>query len=155
MKAKKKKRAPSLGKLSDALWDLTSRYVRMSAADSDGYAACVTCGDTRRWQEQQAGHFVPQARGNAVRFDLRNIACQCRRCNLFLGGNPSAYAVYMLDTYGEAVVRELETKAHGSVKFTRSDYEDMIDDMSSRLADLAMGKVREGAGRQFWRERVS
>lgn len=155
MKAKPKKRAPSLAKLREKLWSLTSRYVRLSKAGSNGYCSCVTCGTVKPWQELHAGHFVPQARGNAVRYDLRNIAPQCYRCNISLGGNPSAYAVYMLDTHGEAVVRELETKAHGSVKFTRSDYEAMIEDMSSRLADLAMGKVRESEGRHFWQDHVS
>lgn len=153
MKVKARKRAPSLRKLREKLWSLTSRYVRLSHSDGT-WCACVTCGTRKPWQELHAGHFVPQARGNAVRYDLRNIAPQCFRCNISLGGNPSAYAVYMLDTYGESVVRELETKAHGSVKYTRADYETMIDDMSERLADLAMGRVREGAGAKFWRERI-
>jgi len=135
MKAKKKKRAPSLAKLRETLWSLTSRYVRLSHS-RDGWCRCVTCGITKPWQELHAGHFVPQARGNAVRYDLRNIAPQCFRCNISLGGNPSAYAVYMLDTYGEAVVRELEQRAHGTVKFNRADYERMIADITEKLNGL-------------------
>jgi len=135
----KKRKAPKLRALHDKLWALISKYVRRSAADENGYVTCVTCGDTRPWVEQQAGHFVPQARGNAVKFDLRNIACQCRRCNLFLGGNPSAYAVYMLDRYGEQVIRELERRAHDTVKYSRGDYEAMIQDFSGKLANLDQG----------------
>lgn len=132
----KKKRLPSLKKLRDTLWELTSRYVRLSRAGSNGYCACVTCGAVLPWQELQAGHFVPKARGNAVKYDLRNIAPQCHRCNISLGGNPSAYAVWMLDTYGEAVVRELEQRAHGITIFRRSDYDRMIADISEKMAEL-------------------
>ena len=139
MKAKKKKAAPSISKLKAKLWPLVSLYVRRSAAGSNGYVACVTCGGVYLVAQIHAGHFVPQARGNSVKYDLRNIHPQCFRCNINLGGNPSAYAVYMLDRYGEQVIRELERRAHDTVKYSRGDYEAMIEDFSGKLANLDQG----------------
>ena len=147
MKAKKK--PVKLGKLKDKLWELTSKYVRLSAANENGYASCVTCGMTKRWTELQAGHFIPQARGNAVRFDLRNIAVQCYRCNINLGGNGPEYYPYMLKAHGQAVIDELRGLAGMSVKFTRADYEDMISDVANRLAELAEGDVRDNPGTRW------
>lgn len=142
-KKTKKKPLPSLKKLRDTLWELTSLYVRLSRTDSNGYCACVTCGAVKPYQEMQAGHFVPKARGNAVKFDLRNVAPQCYRCNINLGSNPSAYAVWMLDTYGEAVIRELEQRAHGVTIFRRADYDRMIADITEKLAGLSARTTKE------------
>lgn len=146
---KKKSRRPSLRKLRDKAWDLTSKYVRMSAANENGYASCVTCGVTKPWGQLQAGHFVPQARGNAVRFDLRNCHPQCPRCNIFLYGNLLEYYPYMVRRYGEDVVAELKALSGITVKYTRSDYEGMIEDLSGRLAELAAGYVEENTGTRW------
>ena len=70
---KKKK----LSTVKKRVWTLISRYIRLKNADHNGYVSCVTCGSTKHYKELQAGHFIPQAQGNAVKFDLRNIAPQC------------------------------------------------------------------------------
>lgn len=138
---KRRPKTKTAAQLRKQLWGLVSRYVRLSAAGFSGYACCVTCGAQKPWTELHAGHFVPQGRGNVVRYDLRNIHPQCYRCNISLGGNPSAYAVYMLDNYGERVIRDLESRAHGVVKFSLSDYRDMISDFTDKLERLESGDI--------------
>ena len=43
----------------------------------------------------------------------------------------SAYALYMLKTYGQETLVELERLKHTSVKFTREDYQKMISEFST------------------------
>lgn len=135
---KKKKRLPSLSALRKKAWELTSKYVRLREADADGYNRCVTCGTTKPWQELQAGHFVPQAQGNAARWDLRNIHCQCYRCNINLGGNGAEYGPYIRDRYGIDGYESIRRLAGTTRIMRRADYEEIIDDMATRLSRIAL-----------------
>ncbi len=137
-RAARKPKAKPLKWYRDKAWELTSKYVRLREADEDGYCRCVTCGITKHWKELQAGHFIPQARGNAIRWDLRGISPQCYRCNINLGGNGAEYTIYMLDRYGREVVDDLRRVASTTRIMRRSDYEQIIDDMAARLARIAL-----------------
>ena len=131
------------------LWRLTSEYVRkrdarerlgdvrgMGSNRNSDNGQCVTCGIIKPIKELQAGHFIPRAQGNATYFDLRNVHTQCYRCNINLGGNGAEYYPYMLDRYGQETIDELRRLSNTTVKFTRSDYEDMIEDMQEKLKGL-------------------
>lgn len=131
----------SIPQLKKKLWTLTSQYVRLRAADSAGYCSCVTCGLTKRWQEMQAGHWIPAAQGNATRWDTRNIHVQCYRCNVNLGGNGPEYAVFMEETYEREVMDELRMLSCQTRKITRAEYETMIDEMAERLAKIGMERA--------------
>lgn len=150
-KKKAKKKQPSLKTLRDKAWSLTSQYIRLREADEDGYCRCVTCGITKHWKEQQAGHFIPQARGNAIRWDLRGISPQCYRCNINLGGNGAEYTIYMLDRYGREVVDDLRRVASTTRIMRRADYEAIIEDMAAKLARIALNPgEREPSPIQEW-----
>ena len=84
----------------------------------------------------QAGHFIPQAQGNAVRFDLRNIHVQCYRCNINLGGNGPEYYPFMLEKYGQDVIDELRKLSNTSVKFTAPELQDMIKEMERKIEGI-------------------
>lgn len=98
--------------------------------------ACVTCGIVKPWKELQAGHFIARAQGLGTYFDLRNVHTQCYRCNVNLGGNGPEYYPYMLKRYGQGTIDELKRLSNTTVKFTRADYEQMIEDMKQKLKDL-------------------
>ena len=153
-KAKKPKAKP-LKWYRDKAWELTSKYVRLREADEDGYNRCVTCGITKPWQELQAGHFVPQAQGNAARWDLRNINPQCFRCNINLGGNGAEYGPYIRDRYGDEGYRAIRALAGVTRQMRRADYEEIIDDMATRLAILASGYVESSPTAEWQRNHVS
>ena len=141
MRKKKKKKLPPLSRLKKKAWELTSMYVRMKGADDLGYATCVTCGTAKHWKDLQAGHFIPQARGNAIRWDLRGIWPQCYRCNINLGGNGAEYTCFMLDRFGREAVDDLRRVAASTRIMRRADYEEIIDDMAGRLASLVSGDI--------------
>lgn len=110
----------------------------MSAADRHGYATCVTCGNRKHWKEMQAGHFVPQAQGNAARFDANNVHVQCYRCNINLGGNGAEYSAYILSKYGEEEYDRLRQLARVSRKITRYEYEMMISEYQEKIKRLTL-----------------
>ena len=129
MKTKRKK-------LKDKLWKLISEYTRRRDADECGMVKCCTCSTIKHWKELHAGHFIPQAQGDAVRYDLRNINSQCYRCNINLGGNGAEYYPYMEETHGKEVIDELRLMSNQTVKYTLSDLEDMIESIQNMLEEL-------------------
>jgi len=118
------------------LWTVISRVIRLKYADENGYASCVTCGATKHYKDLQAGHYVPQAQGDACRYIEENIHPQCYRCNINLGGNGPEYNAYMLDMYGQDMIDELRRLSKTTVKFTESDLLDMEAEWKERLSGL-------------------
>lgn len=147
-KQAKKKRQPSIKTLRDKCDTLFSKWVRMSAADDFGAAKCVTCGKRDRWQDMDAGHFVPRA-CLSLRWDETNVHPQCRRCNRFRTDMYADYALFMVDKYGRLYVEGLLLQKQKPHKLTRGDLEARIDDLSEKLAGLAMGVVRESKASRY------
>lgn len=104
-----------LPKLKAKAWKVFSAYIRKR----DGYR-CFTCG--KKEKPGQAGHF----KHGRLDFDEMNINCQCVRCNKWLHGNGIAYAMNLIDKYGESKVRELIQLANQPHKYTREELEDII-----------------------------
>lgn len=74
-----------------------------------------------------AGHYVPKSYGLSVYFEEKNVHAQCQGCNLFAQGNPSSYSISLKKRYGENIVEELDAQKHKMVKYSRSDYEELIN----------------------------
>ncbi len=92
--------------MNGELDDLISYYVRVSAADYRGYLRCYTCPVIVRWQDADAGHWIP--RGNlATRYDLNNLRVQCRTCNRQHGGCPEIFEEELRDEIGDEIVDEM------------------------------------------------
>ena len=122
----------SLIKLRDKLDKVFSLYIRQKYADDNGNVACYTCGKAKHWKELHAGHFVSR-RHLCTRFDERNVKPQCPGCNLFNQGNAPIFAQRLLTDYGSKIIDELLEKSKGTCKFTRSDYEDLINQYQIKL----------------------
>jgi len=127
-----------IGKLTDDAAILLQKLVRLKAADSDGYANCVTCGANHHWKELQGGHFIP--RGNsATKLLEENIHPQCRGCNGFAmkhGDAAHRYTLYMVDMYGREFVDDLLGTKGKPYKWFKPDLIDLIADLKSRVKDL-------------------
>lgn len=65
---------------------VTSRIVRLMAADKDGIAVCYTCVKKQHWSLMDACHYISRAH-TQFRYDYKNnIRCGCKTCNQFEGG---------------------------------------------------------------------
>ena len=128
--------AKKLTPLKNKLWKIISEYIRRKYADENEMVSCVTCGHYAHISKMQAGHFIPQAQGNSVRWLEDNIHPQCFRCNMNLGGNGAEYYPFMIATYGQARVDEIRALSRKTIKLTVDDYEELIEEYSSKLNRL-------------------
>jgi len=124
----KKVKHINLKALRKKAWSLQSEYIRRLAQGK-----CFTCGDTKDWKKQQAGHYIHK---DCLDYDPININCQCVRCNKWLHGNSGAYAERLIAEYGEQAVAELRVRAEKIKKFTISELETLIDYYTVKLEEL-------------------
>jgi hypothetical protein len=96
---KKEAKPPSIRELKKKLWTIFSKYIRKR----DGYV-CYTCNNPGN----NAGHYVPQSKGNALRYDERNVHCQCSGCNMYKRGNLAPYALRLEKEYGPGILQEFD-----------------------------------------------
>jgi hypothetical protein len=132
-KKPKPKAQISLITLRKTAWKLFSKIVR----EEEKYV-CYTCGKdmSNAKSSADAGHYIPQSKGNVLRFDRRNVHCQCTSCNQFLHGNLSTYALKLEAQYGHGILQEFEEIKNQRKKFTREELEGMIVDYKSRLQTI-------------------
>ena len=117
----KRKRLPSLAKLTRKLDELFSKWIRGRDAPS-GLARCYTCN---RYAVLEASHFIPRQH-QATRWDERNVHGCCSYCNRWQHGALDDYFVALEREYGRSVVNELMRMKRTTVKYARADLEAMI-----------------------------
>ena len=128
----KKKKTKSYSYLKKALDRVVSEYVRRRGADTSGVA---TCGSRASWKALQCGHFVSRAY-LATRWHLDNLAIQCVQCNIFKKGNYPAFAAWGVDRYGMDWPARMVSLSRQSVKLSRTDLMQMIEDYSGKVKAL-------------------
>ena len=134
-KGQKKAKLPTLARLKRDLDTLWSVWTRRRNSTLNGYIACVSCGVSKHWKEQQCGHYVSRVH-LACRWDERNCAPQCGRCNVLLNGNYIEYTVWMVENWGYSVIEDLRELKHTSLKISRSGYEERIAEVKALIAGL-------------------
>ncbi len=135
MKKARKPKAKTYRTLKIALDRAWSRLVRLRAS-VNGRVACVSCRANLAVPDAQCGHFVSRVR-LATRWEPRNCAPQCARCNIFLRGNPVGYARWLEQEYGSDVFAILDEQSRQSVKFTRADLQAKLDETLKALKLLS------------------
>lgn len=99
-----------------------SLYIRLRNAINGQYCQCVTCGSVKHYKEMQLGHW--RRRGlQPTRYDERNCAPQCVRCNKWRSGEPERFEEYLVQKYGKDVVDELRQRSLFRQKRTQKDFE--------------------------------
>lgn len=126
MPSKRKKKPRSISSLKKELDRVFSLWIRQRDTK------CYTCGALGT----QNGHFAPR-QILSLRWDERNCHSQCSRCNLWLGGNPSVYAVRLVEQYGEGILREIELKRQQLTHLDRAWYEKQIAIYKQKLFELS------------------
>lgn len=125
----------SVSKMKQKAWSTFSLWVRLSAADYDGYVRCITCGVKKHYKEMQAGHFIP-GRLNAVLFSEEGVHPQCYGCNIGKGGNWPSYYEWMKGMYGLEIIDQLIFQSRQVVKYTISDYEELAKKYQALTKEL-------------------
>ena len=126
-RAKEKRKAIKEFKQSDkshlmkVAQQVVNRYVRLR----DAKKPCCTCGTTKaKWD---AGHFLSSGGHGSVRFNTLNIHKQCFRDNRMKSGCMREYREFMVKTYGEEFVCDLEKRGAETRKYTVEYLQRLID----------------------------
>jgi hypothetical protein len=79
---------------------------------------CISCGSGK---PDHAGHYFSAGHHSKLRFDERNVAGQCIRCNYFLHGNQTGYRQGLIKRIGIEAVEQIESEASikGAYKWDR------------------------------------
>lgn len=116
--------------------DKLQRYVRLKAADDNGYVSCVTCGVTRQWNERmQGGHFIKRGKKRWA-YEEENVHPQCAECNgihMQYGQADKKYTLYMVDMYGRDFVDHMLATVNEIFKPGRCFHEDMIAELDEKI----------------------
>jgi hypothetical protein len=126
-----------LNQLDDKLWKLFSKWTRLLNADDDGWVNCYTCGKKAHYKEMQAGHYLKSSY-KGVKFDPQNVKPQCARCNLYLNGFQSSFAIHLEQEYGSGILQALEQRKFDVI--TRLDYMKMIEFYKHEVDNLLLKK---------------
>jgi len=87
-----------------------SEYIRLSAADDQGYIICPTCLKVYHWKDMDCSHYVNRDH-LSVRWDERNAIAQCQSENRFQSGNIYKLRQVLVDRFGEKEIQEVEKLA--------------------------------------------
>jgi hypothetical protein len=87
-----------------------------------------------------ASHWKPRGQ-KQVKYDLRNVNCQCSNCNQRHNHYTSFYDIYMMRKYGPEVVLELEEKASVILwKWTIPELREILIGLQKVYDDLSRGR---------------
>ena len=108
----RKKKPVSVSKAKKRTWKIFSEWIRRKDADPAGYVQCVCCGKVLHYKESHAGHYI---HGNTKRtyFEEKNVHPCCPKCNMYLSGNLTQYALFLEGKYGKGILQELDEKKNG------------------------------------------
>jgi len=100
---------------------------------------CITCGKimTPGSRECQAGHYVSR-RCMELRWDEKNVHCQCAACNHFKAGDLITYREQLIALYGEHEVIALEHRRHLTSKYTIKELQALIEYYEGKLQEVGL-----------------
>ena len=111
-----------------------SEYIRKRDTNN-GFFRCISCGGLLPYELADCGHYIDR-RHMATRFDETNCNAQCIKCNRFSSGNIEKYRLGLIKKYGEDKVLELESKKNCMVKYSDSDYKELIKHYQEEIKKL-------------------
>lgn len=116
--------------LIDALDGVVSKLVRKR----DGYK-CITCPETRP-EELTCSHFYKRAFLN-TRWDLRNLACQCMRCNInHSEKSPWPYLTWLLKEISDDEFHELSELRLSRFEMTNDQLRALLESLKCQLRGM-------------------
>ena len=133
-KVQKEKASPELAEKTYLIQDLdqiVSRIVRQIESDKHGNVTCYTCGYYGEWKKFDCGHYISR-HIMALRWDLRNLKPQCKKCNQILYGNLESFTKALeIETPG--ITNILFEESRNIKKWSKEELKELIIIMRSKL----------------------
>ena len=111
-----------------------SKYVRLRAADSDGYGSCFTCGSRRHWKEVDAGHFITRAKFS-TRWHELNVQFQCKQCNMN-GGRQYEFGRNLDAQFGEGTAHDILIESMTTRRYSSVELQELIDHYARKVGEF-------------------
>lgn len=121
-------RKPKISTLQKKLTKLVHEHIKRR----DNWT-CQHCGKHVEGSNAHPSHVVPKSRGNALRWDPLNIKTLCFHCHINWWHKHPVEAGEWFKTKFPNRWEYLERHQHDIVKFTREDYQQMIEEAKSWL----------------------
>lgn len=125
-KKRKKRKKSDRKKLEDRADRAMSLYVRRRDR------RCVLCGSEYKLQ---AGHVLTRG-AKSVRWDERNVFCQCRNCNLRHEYHPEIYYEWYINRFGAKQFEELIRDANTPKKHTLDELRQIAEYYRKKANEL-------------------
>ena len=130
----KRKKKSIKTKLKEKLWELCKEYIKLRDQN-----ICQKCNEYVEKTNCHTSHVIPKSHGNVLRFDPLNLKIFCYHHHInWWHKNPVEAGEWFKDKFPERYDYLMERK-ETLVKFTESDYQDMINDYEEKITDLKVG----------------
>lgn len=133
---KKVKRKADLVKKLDKVFSL---YIRLRDSMPSGYFKCISCGQIKRFDQADCGHFFGR-KHMATRFDEDNCSAECSSCNRFVSDHLIGYQTNLIRKIGMSRFELLILKANSTKKWCDFELEAMINHYTNEVKRLSSEK---------------
>lgn len=132
----KVRRKPNLVTKLDKVFSI---YIRLRDAMPNGYFKCISCGQIKRFDQADCGHFYGR-KHMATRFDEDNCSAECSSCNRFVSDHLIGYQTNLIKKIGIGRFELLGVKAHSTKKWCDFELEAMIKHYTNEAKRLSSEK---------------
>lgn len=122
-KGGKMKRSSAAGSVAKADRQF-GRFIRLRDAIPGGAFKCISCGQYKRIEQADCGHFHSR-KHMATRFDERNAHAECRACNRFSADHLIKYQENLIRLIGEEEFDRLNIRAKSVKQWSETDLKEL------------------------------
>lgn len=122
-KGGERKRSSAAGSVAKADRQF-SRFIRLRDAIPGGAFKCISCGQYKRIEQADCGHFHSR-KHMATRFDERNAHAECRACNRFSADHLIKYQENLIRLIGEEEFDRLNIRAKSVKQWSETDLKEL------------------------------
>lgn len=137
-KGGKRKRSSAAGSVAKADRQF-SRFIRLRDAIPGGAFKCISCGQYKRIEQADCGHFHSR-KHMATRFDERNAHAECRACNRFSADHLIKYQENLIRLIGQEEFDKLNIRAKGIKQWPETDLKELAKYYKALADKLAKEK---------------
>lgn len=101
-----------------------SRFIRLRDAIPGGAFKCISCGQFKRIEQADCGHFHSR-KHMATRFDELNAHAECRACNRFSADHLIKYQENLIRLIGQEEFDKLNIRAKGIKQWSETDLKEL------------------------------
>ena len=134
--AAKSRKSNSQSTLIRKLDKVFSLYIRLRDAMPSGYVKCISCGQIKRFDDVDCGHFHSR-RNMSTRYDEENCNAECRYCNRFSADHLIGYQRNLIQKIGQGHFDLLNVRAHSAKHYMDFELDGMIKHYTKEVKRLS------------------